>query len=80
MRHPAPPSPEPLRPPPPRPPADGPMPGEHPPAPDERPVPGRDGPRTPYPADAPPLDLPGTTPDVVPGGPTDPGVRLRVRH
>ena len=76
MRNPAPPSPEPLRRPPPTPPSEGPLPGELPPAPDEQPVPGPAGPRTPYPVDAPPLDLPGTEPDHVPGAPADPGVRF----
>lgn len=42
-----------------------------------KPEPGPTGPRTPYPADEPPIDdLPGTTPDSLPGRPVGPGFKM----
>ena len=40
--------------------------------PDEKPIPGEKGPRTPYPANKPPMPKPGTEPDYVPGTPAVP--------
>jgi hypothetical protein len=47
--------------------------------PDEQPDIGPTGPRTPYPVNDPGIDEPagpGSEPDYLPGGPTDPGVRM----
>ena len=46
--------------------------------PDEAPDIGPTGPRTPYPVNDPGIDEPGpgSEPDILPGGPTDPGVRM----
>lgn len=58
-----------------------PTPGDLPPPsqPDELPDIGPTGPRTPYPVNDPGIDEPGgpgSEPDVFPGSPTDPGVRM----
>ena len=50
-----------------------------PPQPDDLPDIGPTGPRTPYPVDDPGIQDPrgpGSQPDYLPGGPTDPGIRL----
>ena len=50
-----------------------------PPDPPAQPPNGPTGPRTPYPVDDPGVDEPrgpGSEPDYLPGGPTDPGIRL----
>lgn len=49
-----------------------------PPQPDELPDTGPTGPRSPYPVDKDIGDPkgPGSEPDYLPGGPTDPGIRL----
>ena len=56
------------------------LPGEEPPAPDdEMPDIGPTGPRTPYPVSDPGISDPvgpGSEPDYLPGGPTNPGTRL----
>jgi hypothetical protein len=40
--------------------------------PDEQPQPGPKGPRTPYPANEPPLPDPGAEPDFIPATPDNP--------
>ena len=59
----------------------GPLPGDlpQPPGPDDLPDIGPTGPRSPIPVDDPGVTDPkgpGSEPDYLPGGPTDPGIRM----
>ena len=65
----------------PEPPPGGKLPPDLPPTgpDDDLPDTGPTGPRAPYPVDDPGIDEPkgpGSEPDYLPGGPTDPGIRL----
>lgn len=54
-----------------------PTPANIPQRPDEQPIPGPKGPRTPYPANEPPIkEAPGSEPDFIPGTPDNPPGRI----